>query len=103
MRKVSAIEKIKAYEQKERMYNKAKGRCYVCGKRLAFTECQLAHRFHRGYIDIYGRDVMFHEFMMEITCPDCNSKVLLSPAAHPVEAADLLHRIYDDLRSKENG
>lgn len=96
------LEKLEAQEQKERMYIQAKGRCKHCGKPLTLAESQLAHKIRKGYADIYGAKIIHHPLNMDITCAQCNHLSLLSPAANPVQAAELLHRIKDDLRSKKN-
>lgn len=91
--------KLDAIEQKERMYNKAKGRCHFCSKRLPFTEAQLAHIIpkHKKYLSKYGADIIHHEYNMLITCDKCNSKALLDPATHPVECAELVEKIKETL------
>jgi len=93
--KPTAREKLAAQEQKERMYCKARGRCYHCGKPVSLAGCHLAHRVpaHLKYIKKYGRAVIYHEDNMDITCPDCNYLSLLDPASCPVEAAELVEQI----------
>lgn len=91
------LEKIEAEERKLERYNKQHGKCSVCGKRIPYSEAQLAHRIRKGYADMFGADVIHHELNTPITCPECNDKVLLSPAANPVEAKKLIDKIKETL------
>lgn len=96
--------KLDAYELKLSMYNKAHGRCEVCGKRIPFTEAQLAHRIPKtkNYLDIYGSDVINHPLNMAAVCSlKCNDAVLMKPATQPVKASELLHRIQEDLKRRK--
>ena len=94
-----AREKIEAEEHKQERYCKAHGKCSVCGKSITYSECQLAHRIHKGYTKMYGPDIIHHELNTVITCADCNSSVLLSFAANPVEAQELIDEIWRDIKN----
>jgi 5-methylcytosine-specific restriction endonuclease McrA len=100
---MTGSEKHDAYEQKLSMYNKAHGRCEVCGKRVTFAESQCAHRIPKtkNYLEMYGPDIIHHPFNLAITCEKCNQKVLIKPATQPVKASELLHKIYNDLKRRK--
>ena len=79
------------------------GRCEVCHQPLALSDCQLAHRIPQTKYNLktYGKNVMHHEYNLAVVCSlRCNSAVLLNIATHPIEAAQLIDRIREDL--KEN-
>ena len=90
---MTANEILKARDQKRMMYYKAKGRCAYCGKMLALQQAQCAHRIHKGYVKMFGAEIIHHPLNMRITCADCNHKALLNPATHPIEAAKLISEI----------
>jgi len=94
---MTALEKIEAEEYKYNLYLMAHCECTVCGKPMQYSEAQLAHRIPKGHVKIYGAEVIHHRFNMAITCSDCNASVLLTPAAHPVEAANLIAKIKEEL------
>lgn len=92
------MDKYAAFEQKLSMWHEAEHRCTVCGKFLpSVTDSHLAHIIPKGYVKIWGEAVIHHPWNMRITCPDCNCKVLMSPAAHPIEAQELVEMIKEDL------
>ena len=95
---MTAIDKLDAEELKQQMYCMAKGRCTVCGKQLAYSECQLAHRIPKGYVKMYGPKIIHHPLNMRITCADCNSSVLINPGSNPIEADELIQEIWQDLK-----
>ena len=99
---MNATEKLEANELKEKMHAEAKGKCFYCGKDISLYESQLAHVLpkHKKYIKKYGRSVIFHPMNMIISCPGCNYKALLDPASHPVEAAELVKKIHEDIGDK---
>ena len=96
---MTAIEKFEAQEQKELMYVKAHGRCKHCNKPVALDACHLAHRIpaHKKYIKKYGMAVIYHELNMDITDAEHNHLSLLDPATHPIEAAELVAEIKENL------
>jgi len=93
-------QKEEANRKKFQMWVKAYMRCEVCGKQIAYYESQLAHRIPKGYARKLGPEIVHHPFNMRITCDKCNCKVLVNPAAQPVEAKNLIKRIKDDLGVK---
>jgi len=96
---MTACEKIEAMEQKERMYNQARGRCKYCNKALTFGDAQLAHRIpkHKKYLKKYGAVIIHHPLNMVITCDKCNSKALLDPATNPIQATELVEEMWQDM------
>lgn len=94
---MTAIEKIEAEERKRERYDKQLKRCSVCGRKMEYCEAQLAHRIPKGYVDMFGPEIIHHELNTPLTCPECNSSVLLSFAANPIEAAKLIEEIKENL------
>ena len=92
---MTGSEKQDAIDLKYEMYSKAKGKCFYCNKQLTIYESQLAHKIpkHKKYLKLYGKEIIHHPLNMEISCVKHNSYALLDPATHPVEAAQLIHRI----------
>lgn len=90
---------LDASEQKFGMWRAGNFRCFVCEKPLLFEEAQFAHRIpkHKKYLKKYGAAIIHHRKNGRITCAKCNSKVLLDPATHPIEAAELIEEIKEDL------
>jgi len=98
---MTALEKIEANERKQQYHLLAKGKCYFCGKSISLTQAQLAHRIPKGYVKKYGEAVIHHPYNLRITCDRCNSKALLDPKTHPLEAQKLVDEINANLFSKE--
>jgi len=76
-------------------------KCEVCGKPLHLSNLQIAHRITKAksYLKQYGKEVIHHPLNLATVCSlRCNSAVLLSPATHPLEAAELIERIRENLR-----
>lgn len=96
---MTQLEKLEANEEKERRHRKASGRCFHCGKEITLSESELAHKIpaHKKYIKKYGREIIYHELNMDLTCHDCNHLSLLDPATHPVECAELVRKIREAL------
>lgn len=97
---MTGSQKQEANDKKLEMYIKAGCRCFECGRHLRLSEAQLAHRIpkHKKYLKKYGPDVIHHELNMRISCSGCNSVALLDPATHPVEVAELVDRIREELK-----
>lgn len=88
-------------EMKIHLIAKQGGRCEKCHQPLALSDCQLAHRIPQTKYNLrtYGKNVMHHEYNLAAVCSlECNSAVLLSPATHPLEAAELIERIRENLK-----
>ena len=86
---------MEAEELKISMIIESNGCCSVCKKSLRQDQLQLAHiipKYDR-YLKLYGYYVIHHRKNMVITCANCNSSVMLNPATHPVEAAELIKEI----------
>ena len=83
-------------EKKIYLLAKNGGQCEVCHQPLALSDCQLAHRIPqtKNNLKTYGKTVLHHEYNLAAVCSlGCNSAVLLSPATHPIEAAELITKI----------
>lgn len=83
-------------EMKIHLLAKQGGRCEKCHQPLALSDCQLAHRIPQTKYNLrtYGKTVLHHEYNLAAVCSlRCNSAVLLSPATHPIEAAELVTKI----------
>ena len=96
---MNELEKLEAYEMKALWHTQALGLCEVCKEWIPLDESQLAHRIpkHVKYVKKYGKSVIHHRFNMALTCAGCNSRVLIDPATHPVEVAELVEKINKDL------
>jgi hypothetical protein len=73
--------------------------CAVCKKPLTLDNAQYAHRIpkHKKYIKKYGKEVINSRFNLALVCSlKCNCAVLLDPATHPVEAAELIKQIKEE-------
>jgi hypothetical protein len=91
-------------EMKIHMLAKQGGRCENCHRPLALSDCQLAHRIPQTKYNLrtYGKTVLHHEYNLAAVCSlRCNSAVLLSPATHPIEAAELVTKIQMSLERKD--
>lgn len=90
-------------EMKIHMLAKQGGRCENCHRPLALSDCQLAHRIPQTKCNLktYGQKVLHHEYNLAAVCSlQCNSAVLMSPATHPIEAAELITKIQMSLERK---
>ena len=94
-------EKIEAEEHKYHLYCLANKKCQVCGKDIFdYSQAQLAHRIPKSKLNLakYGKEVIHHPLNMAIVCSlTCNSSVIVSPAARPVEAAKLVEKIKKEI------
>ncbi len=91
-------------EKKIYLLAKQGGRCENCHRPLALSDCQLAHRIPQTKYNLrtYGKTVLHHEYNLAAVCSlRCNSAVLLSPATHPIEAAELVTKIQMSLERKD--
>ena len=97
---MNANERIRAEELKREFIAVSQYRCQVCGGIMKLP--QLAHRIpkRKCYLKKYGRQVIHHRFNLAVVCSlKCNAAVLLDPATHPIEAAELIKKIREDLRN----
>lgn len=92
---MTELEKMEAWEQKVDMHIEAHGRCFFCNKLVSIYNAELAHRVPKAkpYLKEWGPDVIHHKDNLRITCSKCNSKALLDPKTHPVEAEEHLKAI----------
>jgi len=99
---MTALEKQEANERKVEAYFKARCRCLECGISISLPACHWSHRIPKtkGYLEKYGDAVINHPMNMVITCSKCNSRVLLDPKTHRIEAQDLVDEINEDLRGE---
>lgn len=94
---------LEIQEMKVRLLNRSGGRCVECGEPVSLCTCQLAHRIPKTKYNLktYGKSVIHHELNLAVVCSlRCNSAVLLNIATHPIEAAQLIDRIREDLKEK---
>ena len=89
------------FEKKLAKYLAQAGRCYVCRKKLMISEAQWAHIIPqtKRYLKKYTPGIIHHRLNARITCAECNSKVLMDPKTHPIEASALINEI---LKAVEN-
>ena len=103
-RTVKPVDQLKAYEQKERMYFEAEGKCFHCGKLIpSVNQSQLAHRIPQWdrLIEQYGEAVIYHEDNMDITCSlACNKKSEISPKSRPLKVMALADSIMKKLEDE---
>jgi ribosomal protein S27E len=71
---------IKNYEQIfSKKFHDQKGQCFVCGDFLSNTRGELAHVICKSKANIrkYGLAIIDHAENLRLTCPKCNSSVLI--------------------------
>ena len=93
-------ERLDYQENRIRLMVERGCKCEVCGKQLHLGNLQLAHRIpkSKGYLKQYGKEVIHHPLNLATVCSlKCNSRVLLDPKTHPIEATELIERIKEDL------
>lgn len=94
--KLTFEQKERAVEQKRVTKEKQGNVCYVC--HLPFTVSdppEASHRIPKGYVEVYGYDVIHHPLNVPICHKTCNSAVLI---AHDTQTGkDLLKEIAEDL------
>lgn len=96
------LEKIEAEERKTQRIIDNNYHCEVCKNRFSQSQLQLAHivSASKQNIKMFGREIMYHDDMMVLTCPDCNSSVLKNRAGNPIKAQekiiDILTTILDN-------
>lgn len=94
---MNAREKLEAEEEKKRRVALSRGICEVCGKHCGDYP-QMAHIIPKGYVKKYGKAVMSHPLIFKLVwSAKCNDNALLDPKTHPIEAAELIKRIREDL------
>lgn len=96
------LEKLEANERKEELIAALNGTCQVCFNQFSSSQLQLAHKISasRANIKLYGKQVMYHDLMMLITCDKCNVKVLKNRGSNPIQSQELLITIIYNLYSK---
>ncbi len=96
-------DKLEANERKQELIEALNYTCQVCFERFPDSELQLSHKIAATKFNIkeFGRDVMYHENMMVLTCSSCNSSVLINRASNPVEAMQLIEEIKADIVSNK--
>jgi hypothetical protein len=96
-------ERFDYQENRIRMMVERGCKCEVCGKQLHLGNLQLAHRIPKtkGYLKQYGKEVIHHPLNLATVCSlECNSRVLLDPKTHPIEAKELIERIKEELHGR---
>ena len=92
-------QKFEANEEKEERVRLSRGLCDVCNKHCGELPV-LAHRIPKGYVDMYGPEIIHHRYNMALVWSEkCNSAALLNPSTHPIEAQALVWAIREDLKS----
>ena len=103
---MTAKQKFEANEHKKYRYFLYPN-CQKCGKKLDFNTFQLAHRIPQGQVKKYAKEygkeiaekIIHHDFNLRNVCSlKCNSAVLLNPATHPLQVAELVKEIREDLK-----
>lgn len=88
-----------AYERTRLMvYNRAHGRCEVCGKPIEYHTYQMGHRIpqRRHFVKKYGKAIIHHHLNMAATCSlRCNNAV--SIGNHPIAIEELVSQIQEDI------
>lgn len=95
---MNAREKIEAEEKKLEIYNIRGAVCEVCGKRVLYTEAQIAHRIPKtkGYLKKYGKKIMHHKRNLALVCSlECNSAV--NVGNNFIKVRELIDRIKEEL------
>jgi len=93
---MNSIAKLEAEEQKQSIYYQQGCRCFTCGRLLPYGKAEAAHRIKKGYVGMFGPEVIHHRKNIRITCPGkCNSAVLLNPWT--IEGKALIAEIKEDL------
>lgn len=91
------LEKIEAEEKKYQRWLIQGRRCFVCKKTTPYDEMQIAHRVPKGYVSIYGPEVIHHKDNTALVCSRnfgrCNDSVLLNMSSRPLEAKALIESI----------
>ena len=93
-------DKIDAIEKKQQIIAERGFRCEVCGKPVSYQTAQLAHIVPstKSYLQRYGGDIIHHPLNLAVVCSlKCNSAVLLDPKTHPIESAELIAKIKEEL------
>ncbi len=89
-------EKEKARQQKWDTIEKQGNVCYVCKKPFTGSDPpEASHRIKKGYVWLYGYDVIHHPLNVPVCHKTCNSAVLI---AHDTQSGkDLIESIKEDL------
>ena len=88
-------QKEEAVLMKQSIFTQQGGRCAICGKPL-IVPFDLAHRIPKSKVNLkqWGEKIIHHRLNLRGTCPGaCNDAVMISPAAQPVKAAELVELI----------
>lgn len=95
-------EKEQMIEQKQQTIIDQDGLCYKCNMLLT-QPFESAHRIpkHKKYIKTFGWKILNHPLNLPVTHKNCNSGVLLDPASHPMQSAELIELIKEDLEDRK--
>lgn len=89
-------ERIALDELRIQIHARSGGRCEVCGKPIAVTETQLAHRIPQSKMNLkkYGKEIIHHRMNLAATCSlRCNAQAIV----HGVAEDHLVSWIRDDI------
>lgn len=92
------------FEFRVKMLNRANGKCEICEKPITFETMQLAHKIPQTkfYLHKYGKKVLHNARNIVVCCSlRCNSKALMSPATHPLEANQLIEQIQSEIKKEK--
>ncbi len=91
------LQKLEANERKAQRHEEVRGKCFLCREVFPLNRMHLAHIVPKGYVKKYGDAVINHDDNMVLSCDRCNSKALLDPKSHPLEAEAHLNKIKEKL------
>lgn len=83
------------------VYNRAHGRCEVCGEPIEYLTYQMGHRIpqRKHFMKKYGKDVIHHYMNFAATCSlPCNNAV--SIGNKPVAIQQLVSEIQEELNGE---
>lgn len=97
---MKAREKIEAEEKKIEIYNIRGATCEVCGKRVLYTEAQIAHRISKGQVKKYGKEIIHHPKNLVLTCSGkmgrCNDSINITN--NPMEVLRIVKSIEEEIK-----
>ena len=89
-------------EERWTKYIEQAGRCKKCGKPMSFQQAAAAHIIPRTKMNlkVFGPEIIDHRFNLALThnWSYCNDGMLMSRAANPEPARELIERIKADIQ-----
>lgn len=102
-RKWTLDEQEEAELKKIQLYYDQDGLCASCGMPLKAKVYDASHVIpkYNYCIRNYGWDVINHKMNLRATCRgECNDRVMINPAANPIEAGLLVERIKEAIENE---